>query len=184
MDGELIAAIATAVVSVGAAAVAYGEARTAKTAAQSAEEQVALMRRQIEGEEEERREARGPQFAVEDVRIRDRRDAGGITLRQVHGPALSSVTATVSGDGVEGLPLAAWFLSEQEGGEIQTERPESIEIGPLAVGATAIVEFEIERRTAPTKILVQLGCHSADGTDWWQRSIAAVIDPLADYRHR
>lgn len=70
VDRELIAAIGAAavsgvaaVISVWQARIAKGAARSAETQAQAAQEQVALMRRQIEGEEEARREARGPSFS-------------------------------------------------------------------------------------------------------------------------
>ncbi|MFJ1733307.1 hypothetical protein [Streptomyces sp. NPDC088254] len=65
MDGELITAIAATVVSAVATGYAARQAHIAKGAARSAEAQVALMRRQIEGEEADRFEARGPQFSIE-----------------------------------------------------------------------------------------------------------------------
>jgi hypothetical protein len=65
MDGELITAIAAGVSGV-AAVIAFWQACVAKSAARSAEAQVTLLLRQIEGEEVARHEARGPDFTIED----------------------------------------------------------------------------------------------------------------------
>ncbi|WP_405706073.1 hypothetical protein [Streptomyces sp. NBC_00069] len=176
MDGETIAAIASAVVSLGAAGVAYRESHIAKAAAQSAEEQVALMRRQVEGEEEHRREDRGPQFAVEGVHINSTSRMGNVTLRQTSGPPLSGITVDVTGDGVHGKMLI-------EGGTFDVSYEDCFEIGPLAAGGTTDVPFNLEGSSI-AKIFLHLNCRSADGTDSWHRSVATTADPFPEVRRR
>ncbi|MGW0941483.1 hypothetical protein ACWD4O_02880 [Streptomyces sp. NPDC002623] len=172
MDSETIAAIASAVVSLGAAGVAYRESHIAKAAAHSAEEQVALMRRQVEGEEKHRREDRGPQFAVEGVRISTR--DGDVTLRQTSGPALSGITVNVTGDGVHGKMLI-------ESGTFDVSYEDCFAIGPLAAGGTVNVPFTLVGRSI-AKIFLHLDCRSADGTDSWHRSVATTADAAPDAR--
>ncbi|MFE1907682.1 hypothetical protein ACFW96_29035 [Streptomyces gardneri] len=135
------------------------------------------MRRQVEGEEEHRREDRGPHFAVEDVHIESNGRHGTLTLRQISGPALSAITVTVTGDGVHGKMMVSFE-------PLGTSYEDSFEIGPLATGGTVTVPFALERTHAATKVILHLDCRSTDSTVSWRRSVATTVDPLSEYRRR
>lgn len=182
MDGELITAIAAVAVSVVGAGYAARQAQIAKSAARSAEaqvkaaeEQVALMLRQVEGEEVGRHEARGPEFTTESGHT-DISDAnvprGVLVLRQASGPALSTGTVTATGEGVEGMRG-----KRNDASHWGYDRETNIDIGPMASGGTETVHVDLDFDTRKTKIVLHLTCRAQDGTGTWQRSVAAEIEP-------
>jgi hypothetical protein len=170
VDAELIAAIGAAAVSGVAAVIAIwqariakGAARSAQTQAQAAEEQVALMRRQIEGEEEARREARGPNFSPSYDRTRTHADlrqpVATIKLKQNDGPGLTTARVSVSGDGIIGLYVPPEVLSAGGPGE---------ELGPMAPGASKEVRVVLEpaARTRGITVTFSLRCEDGSGAMW------------------
>ncbi|MGW0704320.1 hypothetical protein ACWD0A_34605 [Streptomyces sp. NPDC002867] len=182
MDGELITAIAATAVSAGAAGVAFwqahiakGAARSAEAQVRSAETQVALMLRQVQGEEAGRADARGPQFTIEKG-YTDASDAnvprGVLALRQTSGPALRSVIVSATGEGVEGM-RGARNASSPWG----YDRMASLDIGPMAAGGTATVYVDLNFDTHETRVLFHLECQAQTGADVWQRAVAQWIEP-------
>lgn len=135
LDGELVTAIAATMVSAVATGYAAMQAHIAKGAARSAEAQVALLLRQIEGEEADRFEARGPQFSIEAAHT-DESDVnvprGKLVVKQDSGPPLNSVTVSAIGSGVEGMRGGY----DPDSGHSDYLREQSIDIGPMAAGGT------------------------------------------------
>ncbi|MFI8521007.1 hypothetical protein ACIGEZ_24775 [Streptomyces sp. NPDC085481] len=184
MDGELIAAIAATAVSAGAAGVAAWQsriaARTAKdarTQANAAQEQVALMRRQLDAEDADRHEAAGPQFVVEQAHTEtpDHAPYGVLVLRQESGPALASVLVTAEGDGVEGL------RGEYRSGTDSYGRLDEAEIGPMAAGnGTHTVRVVLDYDHPRTTVRLHLECRAQDGDGVWQRSISSDVAPTPE----
>ncbi|MFE7212489.1 hypothetical protein ACFU93_21345 [Streptomyces sp. NPDC057611] len=177
MDGELITAIAATGVSLVATGYAAMQARIAKRAARSAEEQVVLMRRQIEGEEADRFEARGPQFSIKEAHT-DESDVnvprGKLVIKQGSGPPLSSVIVSATGEGVEGMRGASESNSYAE-----YRREQHIDIGPMAAGGTHDVYVDLDYHTRDTTIQLHLECRNEAG-ETWQRSYAARVEPLPE----
>jgi hypothetical protein len=196
MDGQLTAAITSAGISAAAAGVAIWQALIARhqaaTATEAAElaerqavaaeqqvkaveDQVALARRQLDAEDAEREDTRGPQFDIEsgytdesDVNV----PRGVLVLRQKSGPALSNITVNASGEGVEGLqgpddPDSSWGY----------QRVQSIDIGSLAAGGTKTVRVDLDYDTRETTVVLHLECGERDGTGTWRRSAAKAIEP-------
>ncbi|MDT0310246.1 hypothetical protein RM780_25310 [Streptomyces sp. DSM 44917] len=144
------------------------------------------MLRQIEGEEADRKDARGPQFVIESG-YTDTSDSnvprGVLVLRQTGGPALGSVTVSASGEGVDGMrgePYEAPFSGYG--------RAESVDLGPMAAGGTATAYVDLDYHTVETTVLLHLRCRSLDGADSWERSAARQIerrpDPPPSWRTR
>jgi hypothetical protein len=177
MDGELVTAIAATMVSVVATGYAAMQAHIAKGAARSAEAQVVLLLRQIEGEEADRFEARGPQFSIEAAHT-DESDVnvprGKLVVKQ-DSPPLSSVTVSAIGSGVEGMRGAY----DPDSGHSNYLREQSIDIGPMAAGGTHDVYVDLEYHTHRTRIQLSLVCRDHTG-DTWQRGVAARVEPLPD----
>ncbi|MFD3441662.1 hypothetical protein ACFWU3_29635 [Streptomyces sp. NPDC058685] len=180
MDGELIAAIAAVGVGVVGTSYAAWQAHIAKSAARLAEEQataakeqVALMRRQIEGEEGERFEARGPQFAIEDVSVHTASDPPyvSLTLRQTAGPALDTVLVSASSaDGaVEGM-RGGLNLTTRSG----YDQEEELDIGPMATGGEAVVGVLLFFPNETALITLELECRSRLG-EVWERSYSRKV---------
>ncbi|MFG2351495.1 hypothetical protein [Streptomyces phaeochromogenes] len=180
MNGELITAIAAAVVSAGAAGVAVWQARTAaqsadaaRIQANAAQEQVALMRRQIEAEDADRHQAAGPQFVIDQAHT-ETRDAnapyGVLVLRQESGPPLASVLVTASGEGVEGL--RGEYVSDSDSYRCAAET----DLGPMAEGnGTGTVHVALDFHHAETTVLLHLECRARDTDSVWQRSISSDV---------
>ncbi|MEU1273490.1 hypothetical protein [Streptomyces sp. NPDC005799] len=177
MNGELITAIAATAVSAVATGYAAMQAHIAKRAARSAEEQVALMRRQIEGEEADRFEARGPQFSIESAHT-DESDVnfprGKLVVKQDSGPPLSSVIVSATGKGVEGMRGAYDSTSESD-----YRREQGIDIGPMAPHGTHDVYVDLDWDTRDTTIQLKLVCRNEVG-DTWHRGVGARVEPLPD----
>ncbi|WP_329363007.1 hypothetical protein [Streptomyces sp. NBC_01483] len=178
MDGELV----TAIVATGVSAVATGyaaiQAHIAKGAARSAEAQVVLLLRQIEGEEADRFEARGPQFSIEAAHT-DESDVnvprGKLVVKQGSGPPLSSVIVSATGAGVEGMRGA--YDPDHDYSEYRPEQ--SVDIGPIAKGGTHDVYVDLDYNTRRTNIQLSLVCRDSVGGTW-QRAVAARVEPLPD----
>lgn len=193
MDGELVTAIVTAAIGAVATGYAARQAHIARGAARSAEaqvgvaqeqvraareqiavavEQVDLMRRQIEGEEEARKEARGPQFAVESASYRTEPDLSEprvlLVLKQTSGPALRSVRVSVIGEDVDGIRDL-----RNDGSSIQHT---SSDIGAMASGGTTTVHVDLRATPQETKILLHLECHAQGGAEVWQRALAQSVE--------
>ncbi|MFJ4622304.1 hypothetical protein [Streptomyces sp. NPDC088812] len=179
MDGELITAIAATVVSAVATGYAARQAHIAKGAARSAEAQVALMRRQIEGEEADRFEARGPQFSIEAAHT-DESDVnvprGKLVIKQDSGPPLTSIIVRATGEGVEGMRGAYMYDPHSH---TDYGREQTIDIGPMAAGGTHDVYVDLDYHTRDTTVHLSLECQGQAG-DTWQRAIAARVEPLPE----
>ncbi|MDX2682181.1 hypothetical protein [Streptomyces soliscabiei] len=181
MNGELITAIAAAVVSAGAAGVAVWQADIAKQSAVSsriqanaAQEQVALMRRQIEAEDADRHQAAGPQFVIDQAHTdtRDNTPYGVLVLRQESGPPLASVRVTASGEGVEGL--RGEYASDSD------TYPET-DLGPMAEGnGTRTVHVALDYHRPETTVLLHLECRARDTDSVWRRSISSNVAPVPE----
>lgn len=183
MDGELVTAIAATAVSVVAtgyaamqAHIAKGAARSAEAQVHAAEAQVALLLRQIEGEEADRFETRGPQFSIESAHT-DESDVnvprGKLVVKQDSGSPLSSVTISATGTGVEGMRGPY----DPDNGYSDYRREQSIDIGPMAAGGTHDVYVDLDYHTRRTRIQLSLVCRGQSG-DTWQRGVAARVEPL------
>ncbi|MET8732139.1 hypothetical protein ABZV81_33940 [Streptomyces parvus] len=148
MDGELITAITAVFVSVVGMVYAGSQARTAKAAARSAETQVELMRRQIEGEEKARFEGSGPTFAVSSAVV-DKSNANVpravLSLRQESGQRLASLAISASGTGVEGMRGARDSDSPWE-----YQREDQVDVGESTQGATHEVYVDLSYDTRAT----------------------------------
>ncbi|MEV7535373.1 hypothetical protein [Streptomyces hydrogenans] len=184
MDGELITAIAAAGVSAGAAGIAVWQSRiaarsagSAKIQAKAAEEQVELMRRQLDAEDSERHQAAGPQFAVTAAHT-DTHDSsfpyGVLVLRQESGPALASVRITASGTGVEGL-------RGQHHGEMgRYHHVHEIDLGSMAAGTgTKTVQVALDYDHQETTIILHMECRAHDGRVW-DRSVSSDVAPAPE----
>ncbi|MEU9372064.1 hypothetical protein AB0D71_47230 [Streptomyces avermitilis] len=185
MDGELVTAIAATAVSVVAtgyaamqAQIAKGAARSAEAQVHAAEAQVALLLRQIEGEEADRFENRGPQFSIESTHT-DESDAnvprGKLVVKQDSGPPLSSVIVSATGTGVEGMRGAY----NRDNGYSDYRQEQSIDIGSMAAGGTHDVYVDLDYQTRRTRIQLSLVCRDQSGNTW-QRGVAARVEPLPD----
>jgi hypothetical protein len=178
MDGELVTAIAATAVSAVATAYAAAQARIAKGAAQSAKDQVALLLRQIEGEEADRFEARGPQFSIEAAHT-DESDVnvprGKLVVKQDSGPPLDSVTVSATGTGVEGIRGAY----DPDNGYSDYRQEQRVDIGPMAAGQTHDVYVDLDYHTRRTSIQLSLVCRDHAG-DTWKRAVATRVEPLHD----
>ncbi|MEV5842215.1 hypothetical protein AB0M32_09590 [Streptomyces sp. NPDC051985] len=184
MNGELITAIAAAVVSAGAAGVAVWQADIAKQSAVSsriqanaAQEQVALMRRQIEAEDADRHQAAGPQFVIDQAHTdtRDNTPYGVLVLRQESGPPLASVRVTASGEGVEGL--RGEYASDSDTYRCAAET----DLGPMAEGnGTRTVHVALDYHQPETTVLLHLECRARDTDSVWRRSISSNVAPVPE----
>ncbi|MEV5605690.1 hypothetical protein AB0L33_30055 [Streptomyces sp. NPDC052299] len=174
MGGELITAIVAVVVSVVGIVYTSSQTKTAKDAAKAAREQVELMRRQIEGEEKDRFENRGPVFSVERA-YTDESDVNVpralVKIEQASGPRLASVAVSATGDGVEGMrgaydPDLAWDY----------RREPSIDLGTSSPGALHDVYVELDYHTRETDVHLTLVCADEAGARW-VRSLGTRVEP-------
>ncbi|MEU1516260.1 hypothetical protein ABZ490_29675 [Streptomyces sp. NPDC005811] len=180
MNTEVVVAIVSAGVSALAAGIAVwqalvakGQARTAEDSALSArrqadaaEAQVQLMQRQIDGEEAERHDARGPIFKlighwIDEDQWGQRR--AKFQLVQESGPALSSVSVTVSGDYVDGIRPDPDELAAQS----------SLNLGESSAGAVLQLCVGIEyQHVSPVQVAVRIDCAARDSDSTWTRDLA------------
>ena len=191
MDAGTGAAVGGAVISAVAAGVAVWQARIAKRQAEladdsaasakrqavAAEAQVQIMRMQLAGEEADRIEARRPQFTVEpgyvsweDVNV----PRGELTIRQVGGVALSSVTVTASGDYVDGL---RGERINDEYSERDFARVPRLELGSMSDGTDAPIHIDLEyRHVTPIRVELELVCVAREGGHTWTEHYVTRLD--------
>ncbi|WP_329539339.1 hypothetical protein [Streptomyces sp. NBC_01358] len=174
MDGELITAIVAVVVSVAGILYTSVQTKTAKNAATAAQDQVELMRRQIEAEEKDRFENRGPVFSVARA-YTDESDVNVpralVQIEQGSGPRLVSVVVSATGNGVEGMrgaydPDSGWGY----------RREPSIELGTSTPGALHDVYVDLDYHTRETGVHLTLACVDEAGARW-VRSLGTRVEP-------
>ncbi|GGT58582.1 hypothetical protein GCM10010271_72580 [Streptomyces kurssanovii] len=191
MDAGTEAAIASAAISAAAAGIAVWQARIAKRQAllaedsaasaqrqaAAAEAQVEIMRMQLAGEEADRVEGRRPQFNVEpgyvsweDVNF----PRGELTIRQVSGVALSSVTVTAAGEYVSGLRGERIY---DEHSASDWARVSRLELGSMSAGADASIHIDLEyEHVTPIRIELELECVAREGSYTWTEHLVAKLD--------
>ncbi|MEU9071036.1 hypothetical protein HUT15_36130 (plasmid) [Streptomyces sp. NA03103] len=172
MDGELITAIVAVAVSVVGIVYTSVQTKTAKKAAEAAQGQVELMRRQIEAEEEDRFENRGPVFSVERA-YTDESDVNVpralVRIKQGSGPRLVSVVVSATGDGVDGMRNN----SDSEHGY---SRAPSIDLGTSTPGALHDVYVDLDFDTRKTDVHLTLACVDEAGARW-VRPLGTRVEP-------
>ncbi|MFD5562943.1 hypothetical protein [Kitasatospora griseola] len=143
------------------------QVKAAEAHVRAAEEQVRLLQRQLDAQEAERHEARGPQFIIRRGWVDRRTQRGRVTARvyleQTAGPGLDTVIATATG------PV-------MRDAENNTTRCRS-----LAVGGDARLTFYLSQN-APERgtIVLDLECTAATG-EIWRRSISHDLSTRDPY---
>ncbi|TQJ38008.1 ATP-binding protein [Streptomyces sp. SLBN-115] len=191
LDAGTQAAIASAAISAAAAGIAIWQARIAKRQAvvaedsaasaqrqaAAAEAQVEIMHRQVAAEEADRIEGRRPQFMVdpgyvswEDVNY----PRGELTIKQVSGAALSSVTVMVSGDYVEGLRGERIYDEHSLGDYTRVSR---LDLGSLSAGADSPIHVDLEyNHVTPIRVELELECVAREGGYTWTEHYVTRLD--------
>ncbi|MFF9843446.1 hypothetical protein [Streptomyces sp. NPDC013740] len=193
LSNEVGVAAGAAIISFAAAGIALWQARIAKdqalsarSAAVSAREQadaakaqLELMQRQVEGEEQARLEASGPQLELTSAHT-DRDDwsesYAAITFRQVSGPAITSVRLHATGDGVDGLRRKRDYGTYGDGA-FDYETVQQLDIGPMAAGGSHTLQVSLDYDTSETKIQLHLSCSAGQNQPSWERSLQANAAP-------
>ncbi|WP_329138136.1 hypothetical protein OG552_29700 [Streptomyces sp. NBC_01476] len=183
MSTEAVVAIAGAGVSAVAAGVAIWQALVAKEQARTAEDsalsarrqadaaeaQVQLMQRQIDGEEAERHDTKGPSFTFNDRRIDEDRwgqPRATVLLVQDSGPALSRVLVTASGQYVTGIRVDPDEMAAQP----------SLDFGGSSAGTALEICVGIEyRHVLPVQVTLRIDCTARGTGATWTRDVAGSV---------
>ncbi|MFG3071901.1 hypothetical protein [[Kitasatospora] papulosa] len=174
MEGELITAIVAVVVSVVGIIYTSVQTQTAKDAAKAAQDQVKLMRRQIETEERDRFENRGPLFSVERAYTDESNvnvPRALVKVKQGSGPRLVSVVVSATGDGVDGMRGAY-----DSNSALEYRRERSIDLGTSTPGALHDVYVDLDFHTRRADVHLTLACVDEVGARW-VRSLGTRAEP-------
>jgi len=171
--------LASAVVAGVAALIAIAQARSARDAASSArrqadsaEEQVAIMRTQLEADLADRDEAAGPQFALKDAteRFPGERYVTA-TLVLLSGPPLSHVTIRLGGQDARQL-MPSMHADFSEGTRERTWK----DISPVA--SLPVIAWMEHEAIGPLHLTLELDCTERDGRQRnWHRACSQTAQP-------
>lgn len=179
--GVLVSLLAMGV-AIWQAVVAKQQAKVATTAAEdsrrqavAAEQQVAIMREQVDGENADRAEARRPRFDAVPSPM-DYSEANHvfaeILLTQTGGVALSRVECRASGEYVNGLRQSRY--QDEFGWAVGDVVIEGMSAG--SGGEQLFVHFEY-RHVTPTRVDLELLCTAREGGSWTEYFHLTVTEP-------